>query len=154
MTITTATSALEFVKAAQLPSPPAAGLEAALEAPGAFDFDKAKAQALVVGSEIVSFVKGVTEERRRDIVNSALLAQLVAKKRVPDATKILEWYKVYFDALENIGWVTQSRQFVTHHERADNFEAHEAIMTVAASLLGPARRRCRSSRPRSTRSNR
>jgi hypothetical protein len=132
----TASQALQFVEAVELPPEPREPL-VVLEDTAKFDFDKAKTQALVVGSDIVSFVKGVTEEQRRDIVNSALLAQLVAKKRVPDASNLFEWYDAYFEALENVGWVTQTRQFVKHVEQAINFEAHEAIMKVAASLLGP-----------------
>ena len=126
--------ALEFVSSIELP-PPAEGPD--LETAAAFDFDKAKNQAMVVGSDIVSFVQGVTEARRGDIVNSALLAQLVAKKRVPDGSKIFEWYDAYFDTLSSIGWVIQDRQFVQHTESSQNFEAHEAVLTVAASLLGP-----------------
>jgi hypothetical protein len=127
--------ALEFVNRLELPPAPLAleGLESVAE----FDFDRAKSQAMIVGSDIVSFVQGVTEERRRDIVNSALLAQLVANKRVPDTADLLQWYDAYFDVLSNIGWVIQSRQLVDHTERSDGFEAHQAIMTVAASLLGP-----------------
>jgi hypothetical protein len=129
-----ASDALEFVKTVELPeSRPGA----ALEAVAAFDFDKAKSQAMVVGSDVVSFVKGVTEERRLDIVNSALLAQLVAKKRVLDPTKIFPWYDAYFEALSNIGWAIQDRQFVEHKESSENFEAHEAILSIATSLLGP-----------------
>ena len=80
----------------------------------------------------------MSEERRRDIVNSALLAQLVANKRVPDATRVFDWYDAYFEALSNIGWVIQTRQFVQHVEQSDRFEAHEAILAVAATLLGSA----------------
>jgi hypothetical protein len=125
--------ALEFVRAVELPPTEAP----ALEAIATFDFDKARNQALVVGSDIISFVQGVSESRRGDIVNSALLAQLVAKKRVPDGSRIFEWYDSYFDTLSNIGWVIQDRQFVKHTESSRDFEAHEAVLTVAASLLGP-----------------
>src|SRR5438105_15847126 len=65
------------------------------------DYDAVKNQTLVVGSDIVSFVKGVTAESRQDIANSALLAQLVAKKKVPDPARIYEWYREYFDVLSN-----------------------------------------------------
>lgn len=132
MTITPS-QAREFVKSAELPPAPSEVLEGAAE----FDYNQNKSQALIVGSEIVSFVKGVTEERRRDIVNSTLLAQLVANKKVRDGSKIFPWYDAYFSTLENIGWVAQTRQMVQHHEQADNFEAHEAILAVATSLLGP-----------------
>ena len=53
------------------------------------NFEQIKDQAAVVGSDIVSFVKGVTPERREDIVNCSLLAQLAAKKQVmmqPEST--------------------------------------------------------------------
>lgn len=102
------------------------------------DFDQAKNQAAVVGADIVSFVKGVTPERREDIVNSSLLAQLAAKKQVSDPNRIYDWYNAYFDVLINIGWSVQDRGFAAYSEAGDNFQAHEAIMKVAAGLLGPA----------------
>jgi len=101
------------------------------------NFDGVKNQAMVVGSDIVSFVKGVRPERREDIVNSSLLAQLAAKKKVKDTAKIYDWYNAYFDVLMNIGWVMQDRSFATYTEASENFEAHEAIIKVATSLLGP-----------------
>jgi hypothetical protein len=102
------------------------------------NFDQVKNQAAVVGSDIVSFMKGVTPERREDIVNSSLLAQLAAKKQVNDPARIYDWYNAYFDVLTNIGWSVQDRGFAAYAEASDNFQAHEAIMKVAASLLGPA----------------
>jgi hypothetical protein len=101
-------------------------------------FDSAKNQAAVVGSEVVSFVQGVTAERRDAIVNSSLLAQLVAKQKVSDPDKIYDWYDAYFDVLTNIGWVVQDKSFAVYHESSQNFEAHKAILAVAATLLGAA----------------
>ncbi len=127
--------ALEFVAKAELPAPPPfEGREEIVQ----FDFNKAKNQAMVVGSDIISFVQGVTPERRLDIVNSSLLAQLVAAKKVPDATEVFRRYEIYFDVLSNIGWVIQDRSFSNYSDESDNFEAHEAILKVAAGLLGPA----------------
>jgi len=80
----------------------------------------------------------VSMERREDIVNSSLLAQLAAKKQVSDPSRIYDWYNAYFDVLTNIGWSVQDRGFASYSEASDNFQAHEAIMKVAASLLGPA----------------
>jgi len=100
--------------------------------------DAAKEQAAIVGSDVVSFVKGVTTERRAAIINSSTLAQLVAKKKVPDFEKTKEWYEAYFDVLTNIGWVLQDRSFATFEEKGSTFETHKAIITVATGLLGPA----------------
>jgi hypothetical protein len=130
-------SAREFLSAVKLPSPARArgGVEGVREI---IDFNAQKNQAMVVASDIVSFVKGVSNERRQDIVNSSLLAQLVANKKVPDKKNIIEWYNAYFDVLENIGWVIQDRSFSSYTEEADGLEAHEAIIKVASVFLGGA----------------
>ncbi len=101
-------------------------------------FETAKTQAAVVGSEIVSFVSGVTAERREAIVNASLLAQLVAKKKVSDPMRIYDWYDAYFDVLTNIGWVIQDKGFAEYKESSTNFEAHKAILAVATVVLGAA----------------
>ena len=101
-------------------------------------FNTAKQQAAIAGSEILSFVEGVTPERRQAILSSALLAQLVAKKQVPDVENFDEWYRVYFDVLSSIGWVIQSATFAEYKEKSGDFDAHEAIINVATGLMGPA----------------
>jgi hypothetical protein len=78
--------AQRYVSRLDLPSLRLEGLEQAT--PSSDYLSAAKDQAVIVGSEITSFVKGVTPEQGQDIINSALLAQLVAKKRVPDAIDI------------------------------------------------------------------
>jgi hypothetical protein len=95
-------------------------------------------QAAVVGSEVVAFAQGVGGAHRQDVVNSTLLAQLVAKKKVPDRERLFDWYDAYFDALSNIGWSVQDRNFAVYVESGENFEAHEAILKVAAVVLGPS----------------
>jgi hypothetical protein len=100
--------------------------------------DTAKTQAAIVGSEIVSFVSGVTAERREAIINSSLLAQLAAKKKVPDLTRIYDWYDAYFEVLTNVGWVVQDKGFAEYKESGTNFETHTAILAVASVVLGNA----------------
>lgn len=97
-----------------------------------------KNQAAVVGSDVISFVSGVTAERREAIINSSLLAQLVAKKKVSDPNRIYDWYDAYFEVLTNIGWVMQDRSFAEYRENSQNFEAHKAILAVATAVLGAA----------------
>ncbi|MNN34201.1 hypothetical protein D3C81_1479960 [compost metagenome] len=38
--------------------------------------------------------------------------------------------------LEQLGWVTQSKSFDVYNAQTDNLETHEAILKVAAGLLG------------------
>ncbi len=130
-----AVSAGRFLEGLKLPAVKRGGFESAEEESG-FDFDAFKSQAMVVGSEVVSFVKGVSVERRQDIVNCALLAQLAADSKVKDRAKLIDWYDVYFDVLTNLGWVIQDKGFAAYEEEANGLEAHEAILKVATVLLG------------------
>jgi len=106
-----------------------------------FAFDTAREQASVVGSDVIAFVKGITPEQRTDIVNAMLLAQLAAKKKMPepkDLEGVREWFKSYFDVLSNIGFVGQELTFAKYEEKAETFEAHQAILDVAKMFLAGA----------------
>jgi hypothetical protein len=129
-----------FVSAAQLPAPPPVERGAAAKAPP-IDFDQLKDQATVVGSDVVSFAKGVTEEQRKDVCNAMLLAQLVAKRHVPSPdseTGVKAWYAAYFDTLSNIGFAVQDHGFTQYQKKGQSFEVHEAILEVATALLAGA----------------
>ncbi len=144
MATVTVDTARGYVARLELPEPPRrhrtvrGGVTAAAAPMVADAFDTAKTQAVVVGSDVISFVTGVTPERRQDIVNSSLLAQLVAKKRVPDGDRVYPWYEAYFETLTNIGWALQAKQFAEYSESSENLDAHRAILQVATVLLGPA----------------
>jgi len=131
-------SARRFVEEAELPQ--VRGARAARDASETVTtaLETGKDQAAVVGSDVISFVSGVTAERREAIINSALLAQLVAGRKVTDPNQVYAWYDEYFDVLTHLGWVVQDRSFAEYHESSQNFEAHKAILAVATALLGAA----------------
>ncbi len=128
----------QFVRSAVLPPPPPLKR-------GAGDGDTAdealvagKAQAAVVGSELVSFATNVAPQWRQDLINCSLFAQLWAKAEVTDATRIFDWYDAYFGALQQLGWMVQDQGFSVYVETSQNFSAHDAILKVAAGLLMPS----------------
>jgi hypothetical protein len=121
----------------ELPSPPPRRSPLEEESEVHLDLDEKKTQALVVGSDIISFVQGVTPEQRKDILNSSLLAQLAAKRTAPAGGSVYQWYDKYFEVLTNIGWVLQQSGFATYTESSKDLEAHKAVLDIAASLLGP-----------------
>jgi hypothetical protein len=131
-------SPTEFVQQAQLPAEVMRQVYRDGADPVQAALATAQQQAAVVGSGILGFVEGVTPERRQAIVNSALLAQLVARRQVPDAKQVDAWYDVYFDVLAHLGWVIQEQGFAEYRESSDDFTAHKAILQVATALLGPA----------------
>ena len=129
---------LDFISSAQIPNAPANFLERTDEAaPITVVLEEHKTQALVVGSEIVSFTEGVPAKLRESVTNCALLAQLVANNRVPNGEDVLGWYKVYFDSLKKLGWAVQQETFVSEVRKGQDFETHKAIMAIAAVVLGP-----------------
>lgn len=129
-----------FVAAAKLPpAPPDLGLGFTTDQATEPAFETAKTQAAVVGADIVAFATGVTAETRKDIVHATLLAQLVAKKRIPKPTTLDDWaawYDAYFDTLTNVGFSAQDRGFATYSTKGDSFEAHQEIIGLATALFG------------------
>jgi hypothetical protein len=122
-----------FVASVTLPGPPAGSIRRMAVA-----FTAERAQATVVGSDVIAFAQGIDPSERDDIVSASLLAQLVAKKQEPaPATldEVVRWYDAYFEVLSQIGFLIEDKSFVQYDTRSDSFEAHEAILEVAAALL-------------------
>jgi hypothetical protein len=130
--------AAEYVKSIDLSGTPRnlLGQDAATEAGEVFE--TAKVQAQVIGSGLYSFAKGVTPEMREAISNSALLAQLVANKRVSAEAAPTEWYAAYLDVLQNIGWTIQDHAWNDYTAEGTAVEVHEKIIEVLQVALGPA----------------
>lgn len=129
---------LAFVQALELPAAPRRSVRQE-DDPTVFDqLQSESQQALVVGADIISFAKGLPVALRADISNCTLLSQLAATKQVPEREKIEAWYNVYFDTLTHLGWVAQERGFSEYSESGDDFEAHKAVLKVAATVFGPA----------------
>jgi hypothetical protein len=126
---------LAFIDRLELPRKPGARRGSSARVVPKFTIDS-KNQAMVIGSEILSFVAGVEADLRAAIMNCSLLAQLAANHAVPSRENVQKWYKTYFDVLEQLGWVVQDRGFSEHREAGDQFEAYKAILSVATAVLG------------------
>jgi hypothetical protein len=95
-----------------------------------------KDQAVVLGSEVISFAKGVSGETRQVIADSTLFAQLTANKQVPDANEIDRWYEKYFEVLTSVGWTLANKSFVSYQASSDDVDVTQAVLSIAAGLLG------------------
>lgn len=130
---------IAFINSADIPAPKPAMFEKAGVSPTInAALDENKTQALVVGSEVISFAAGVPASLREAVSNSSLLAQLVANNRVPDRADVEGWYNAYFDSLQRLGWGAQERTLSIHNEKGTDVEVHKAILTIAAAVFGPA----------------
>ena len=130
--------AREFVKSIDLAGVPRGIISQDAATEAGEIFDKAKVQAQVVGSGLFSFAQGVDANVREAISDSALLAQLVANKRVSAESAPLEWFKEYSAVLQNVGWTLQESGWTDYTAKGNAVEVHEKIMEVMAVALGPA----------------
>lgn len=132
-------TAVSFIKSVDLSEAPYYGAAVTAQDASAHEiFDKAKAQAQVVGSNVLSFVTGLDTTVREAISNSSLLAQLVADRRTSAESQPMEWFSAYSEVLKNLGWVLQENHWADHTTQGAAAEVHEKILEVAAVVLGPA----------------
>jgi hypothetical protein len=85
-------------------------------------------QAFVNDGSIQAFVAGMSAGLRSDVLMSCLLAQLAATKRFDRFSQPDEWYKLYKEVLENVGWVIQSYDFT-------RFESSGGDYSVSADVI-------------------
>jgi len=127
--------AKQFLKTASLPDKP----ELLSVAPGMGmpTLEPAKQQALVVGSNVVSFTTGVDADVKQAITDSSLFAQLAAAKAVGTNTDPLVFFDAYFANLGTLGWQILHKETAELSSDEDAFDVHEAIIGVITSFLSP-----------------
>jgi hypothetical protein len=127
-----------FVKSVDLAGTPRGILPQGAATEASEVFDKAKTQAQVVGSGVFSFAQGVTAEVREAISDSALLAQLVANKKVKAEQAPLDWFIAYSDVLQNLGWTVQEGGWSDYTAKGTAVEVHEKVIEVMTAALSPS----------------
>jgi hypothetical protein len=95
-------------------------------------------QALVVGSDVVSFAAPVGADFRQAIADGMLLAQFGANAQVPGDGNPIAWLQAYTAALATFGWRTRVNEGTTHDFKGDGLEVHQAIIQVVTAFLGAA----------------
>ena len=85
---------------------------------------------------LYSFVANVSEQNRKDVLNSVLLAQMVANEKVPDENEAINWYKVFLEVLEKIGWFVESKQVSEFISSKDIVEVQNAIVKILKDAFG------------------
>jgi len=131
------TTARNYVKAVDLTGTPRGIAAMGPEEDTGPAFNAAKTQAQVVGSGVFAFERGVTAQVREAISNAALLAQLVASRKVSVEKDPLTWFNAYEGVLQNIGWTLQEGSWVDYTTIGTSAQVHEKILEVAIAALAP-----------------
>lgn len=130
------TAARTLIQLAELP--PLAKFAADAPAGGGMPtFDINKDQALVVGSNVVSFTAGVGADFRQAISDSALFAQLATLGKVGVNADPMTFTDYYLATLLKLGWMVQKRDTGEFTYKGSSFDVHEAVIGVITTFLAP-----------------
>lgn len=88
--------------------------------------------AVVAGHSVMCFVSGLSEQNRKDVLDSTLLMQLQASARFDQATQRKEWFKEYTSGLKSVGWDISSEVFESYAPKQQSF----TLEGIALELLG------------------
>lgn len=126
--------AAKFVEGADLDSR-SAETSAGLPQP---DYTQAIDQTVAVGSNLVEIAAKVPPELRPMVVNTFLIAQMTADRKVADTSEsFLAWWETYIDVLQKTGWVIESDNTGTKEMSGSMNEVREEVLPVIVTALGP-----------------
>jgi hypothetical protein len=123
---------IAYISALELAEPRASALGLAREPRLKVEPDQPS--AAVVDGEVVSFAAGLSLQHRSDVMNSFLLAQLAATKKYNRETQTIEWYGLYHEVLEKVGWVMQAFDFTKFSATGGSATVDSVVLTILGAL--------------------
>jgi hypothetical protein len=94
----------------------------------------AKLRAAVDAGSVLSFVSGVTAEDKSDVLFSTQLAQRAASARHDRYEATEDWYRVYAEVLEHLGWVGEGFAFTQRGSSSGEFRMEKSALDVIATI--------------------
>jgi hypothetical protein len=86
-----------------------------------------------VGS-LLSFVDGVSEQEKTDILYSVQLAQRAASGDFDRFTQTQAWYGKYVEILENLGWAVDQFAFSHYNQGEGEFRMDQAALGIITAI--------------------
>ena len=122
---------LAFINKLTLPAAPSHGLRSS-EGTG-YDGNSTRA---IDGASVMSFVGDISGQDRYDVLNSVLLAQLAANKAYNREDQTVEWYHMYSEVLENVGWVVPKFTFDKFQASGAKFSMNKVLLKIITDIAG------------------
>ncbi|MDZ7855686.1 hypothetical protein [Sphaerotilus sp.] len=91
-------------------------------------------QAAVDVGSVLSFVDGVGVQARDDVLYSVQLAQRGASGRFDRHTQVADWYGLYVQILESVGWTAEQLAFATFRQTEGELRLDKAALAVIAAV--------------------
>ena len=96
--------------------------------------DTADLKAAVNAGSILSFVDGLDDMARQDVLYSTQLAQRAANSKFDRFSEIRHWYGCYLDVLQNLGWVGEQFAFTEYREDEGEMKMDAAAIKIIAAI--------------------
>ncbi len=93
-----------------------------------------KMRAAVNAGSIVSFVAGLSEEEKGDVLFSTQLAQRAASAKHDRFAATKDWYGVYAGVLERLGWVVEGFAFTDRGSSKGEFSMDKSALDIIATI--------------------
>jgi len=91
-------------------------------------------RAAVNGGSIVSFVAGVSQPEKADVLFTTQLAQRAASAKHDRFADTEAWYGLYSEVMERVGWVGESLAFTRHTSMSGRLEMDKSAIDVIAEI--------------------
>lgn len=92
-------------------------------------------KAFVCSNLLAAFSDGVVEQHKNDVLNTMLLAQLAANRKVKADDNLEVWYRHYRDVLANIGWALTDFTFEKCAFSGANFSMNKVLVELIRTLM-------------------
>ncbi|KAG8712000.1 hypothetical protein FRC09_020315 [Ceratobasidium sp. 395] len=97
-----------------------------------------EATAAVAGGAAVAITDGLDEDTKADVLNTLLLAQLVANGEADRQKETDKWYSTFKEVLETVGWVVTGFTFVENKISEASVSVDALVIKyMQASLTAP-----------------
>ena len=89
--------------------------------------------AVDVGS-VLSFVDGIGQQEKQDILYAVQLAQRGASGAYDRHAQSRSWYQMYNEILENLGWAGEQFAFTSHDQSEGEFRMDREALAIVAAI--------------------
>jgi len=91
-------------------------------------------EGVVNAGSVVSFVGGVNEQEKNDVLYSVQLAQRAASGEFDRFTQTQFWYQKYVEILQNLGWAIDQFAFTRFDQGDGEFRMDQAALAIITAI--------------------
>lgn len=92
-------------------------------------------QAVVMGSNLLGFGKGLAAQEREDVRNTLQLATLVANKSFDKKTQAEAWFNRLLSVMADTGWLTLTARYGACNESSQTVKLHNVLLNVLETAV-------------------